>query len=51
MKKREEKSNRKAAKSSNPLLIEEMSKYFDRVGIYRSTSSQIREHLLTVIPQ
>ena len=37
-------------KSKNPVLIEEMSKHFDQVGIYHETGDQIRSHLLTVMP-
>jgi len=48
--KRDAKHEHKTVKRKNPVLIEEMSKHFDNVGIYQENSLQIRSHLLTVMP-
>jgi hypothetical protein len=47
---RDAKHQHRLVKSKNPVLIEEMGKHFQNVGIYQQTSNQIRSHLLTVMP-
>ena len=51
LRKRGDKLKEKITKSKNPALIEEMASHFNNVGIYLSTSDQIRDHLLSVMPE
>jgi hypothetical protein len=45
------KPNNNPTKYSNPVLLNHIEKYFEINGFYNSTTQQIKNHLLTVMPK